>query len=184
MPDSFDQAKNDILRGSQENGGLTPRNLFDLISASHETTMDAIADIRGIVGGREEAIEAAKREVIAEVEKRERWPVLDKACEDLRASIAEIAARQPRRENDPPSVDFRTYAAPRPAGDQPENRTMQEIFLGWRFSKWLVGLVLVGVIGWALPFWADSCSRAQYWGKTAPTIAVTATPTPSPTVAP
>lgn len=57
---------------------------------------------------------------------------------------------------------------------------VKDMTVGWRLGRWLVALVLVAVIGWALPFWADSCSRQQYWGEDPPAIVASPTPTQSP----
>jgi len=56
-------------------------------------------------------------------------------------------------------------------------QTFRDMVVGWRFSKWLLGILLVVIVGWALPFWADSCSRQQYWGREAPAIVASPTPT-------
>lgn len=57
---------------------------------------------------------------------------------------------------------------------------VRDMTVGWRVGRWLVALVLVAVVGWLLPFWADSCSRQQYWGKETPALVVSPTPTQSP----
>jgi hypothetical protein len=65
--------------------------------------MSEIAKLHDLVGGRTEAIEKAKAEVMHEVETRESWPVLDAALEKL---CAEFESREPRRAGDQDDADW------------------------------------------------------------------------------
>ena len=42
------------------------------------------------------------------------------------------------------------------------DQSLREIIVGWKFSKWILGLVVIAVVGWILPFWADSCAARNY----------------------
>jgi hypothetical protein len=83
--------------------------------------------------------------------------------------------------NDPADSQFLEH---RESAFTGSDQSLREIIVGWRFSKWILGLVIIAVVGWVLPFWADSCSRSEYWGKTPPTIVKTVAPSPAPTISP
>jgi hypothetical protein len=125
------------------------------------------------VGGRAEAIEKAKLEIMHEVETREHWPVLDAAIEKLCAQMS-----APRRQYDPSSADFSSRRGSRNTADPVDapviDRSLQDIITGWRFSKWILGIIFVAVVGWGLPFWADSCAQ-RVTHEPAPTVTVTPT---------
>jgi len=196
MTRNFEKAKNNILRESTVNGGLDTQNLFDIIVASHEDfvvegtatrkqltehikvdratlvevhqmlgemksestkiaegVQASVDELKTFVGGRGEAIAQAKAEVSEE----------HQAFHDeyVAGRDRELASR------------FEAQQKSGLLGEQ----TFRDMVVGWRFSKWLLGILLVVIVGWALPFWADSCSRQQYWGREAPAIIASPTPT-------
>ncbi len=143
-------------------------------------TTKAIGRLSEQVGGRAEAIEAAKREVIAEIESRESWPVLDRVAAELRQCIEEHLRAAPRRSTDPETADWfahRGGAAPEETADR---RTLTEVLLGYNALKWAVRAVIAALIVFGVTYWADSCSRANYWGSEPPIVAPTPTPTSAP----
>lgn len=200
MTSNFEKAKNNILRKSTVNGGLDTQNLFDIIVASHEdfivegtatraqltehikvdratlvevhemlgemkTASTKIAEgvqasvdeMKGIVGGQGEAIAKSKAEIEAEHQTFHDEYVAERD--------KELASR------------FEAQKMTLFPGDQ----TFRDMVVGWRFSKWLLGILLVIVVGWALPFWADSCTSRnaeQIGAPEPPSHVLTPTPTP------
>jgi hypothetical protein len=61
------------------------------------------------------------------------------------------------------------------------DQSLREIIVGWKFSKWILGLVLVAVMGWGLPFWADSCASQRAEKTQNPIVVKTIYPSPSTT---
>lgn len=85
MTDRFNRKAQEILAASEENGGLTRRNLFDLMIASH----DESAEVARLL--------AEKAEV---------------RCDAMDAKFAKLDCirnpRKPRRNYDEPDVDYRS----------------------------------------------------------------------------
>jgi len=131
--------------GQQNGGDLTAHVVYEFVKAlnadnrsRHEETMASIANLTTIVGGRAEAIERAKAEVITEIESREHWPVLDKAIAEM---CAKLDACSPRRTTDAEGADW-TGKRPRlmPTGEDEELGDMRR---GWRVGRWILIAVLV-----------------------------------------
>jgi hypothetical protein len=45
------------------------------------------------------------------------------------------------------------------SGPAMDGKSLQDIIMGWRLGKWMLAIIFVAVVGWGLPFWADSCAR-------------------------
>ena len=68
------------------------------------------------------------------------------------------------------------------------DQTLSEIILGWRFTKWIAGIILIVAVGWVLPFYASSCAASKaeedFAHKEVPLPTMTITVTPSPLLSP
>jgi len=57
--------------------------------------------------------------------------------------------------------------------------SLKDIIVGWRAGKWLLGILIIALVGWALPFWADSCASQRTEKMQNPTVVRTVYPSPS-----
>lgn len=85
------------------------------------------------VAGRAEAIDAAKKEVLTEVE--------------TRYERKRLLGAEPRRATDPPDVDFTSKAT--------------EMWYSYRLVRWAAVITIVIGLGWLLPYWANSCATEK-----------------------
>jgi hypothetical protein len=200
MTDDFALVHQAITLKAAKNGGPSPGDILDLMFASHNdaerrdaalatevranrTELRAsVAELTRAVGGRAEAIELAKNEVMTAVEQRASWPVLDRVVAEIRQSIADICRRAPRRASDPPEYDYSGIVMGRYA--PPEDEQMGDIRRAWRTTTWLgkaiVGAVVVALVGLSLALVMQSYTieRAHIEPEPQPTVTVTVSPIP------
>jgi hypothetical protein len=188
---AFEQAMQEIARRKHDNGGVTTDDLLVAIIAANDDRREATADTDKRLLNLTERFELhiADKPIVSATE-----AVLEYTHEDERdrkALAVELAAykqqvkaavdavaveltayridkgREPRRCGDPPDKDYRA-----------ETEVEGDMQRAWRVGKWAVMVLCVALVSFGLSYWADSCSRAQYWGPGAP---ITATPTPTAT---
>ena len=173
MTGKFNETTRRLLRDSEVNGGLDNRALFDLMVAGHEEGLDTAAKMAT------ETKDAAATLAATLAEDRKQLARIASHLESEAGSInrailahcSDVNAHQraPRSADDPPEYDH--SGIPR----QPqEDEQMGDMRRAWRFGRWVVMALAVASMAFGLSYWADSCSRAQYWGPSAP---ITATPT-------
>jgi len=207
MTDDFALVHQAITLKAAKNGGPSPGDILDLMFASHndaekrdaaletelkrivshlgsesEHTAVAIRELAMKVGGRAEAIDKAKAEVIREVESRDSWPVLDRVVAETRAAIADICRRAPRRATDPPEYDYSGVVMGRYAPPEDEDREMGDIRRVWRTTTWLgktiVGAVVVALVGLSLALLLQSYTIERAHSEPEPAVTVSASPIP------
>jgi len=59
--------------------------------------------------------------------------------------------------------------------------TESEMWYSYKLVKWLAIILTVAVLGWGLPFWADSCASQRTEKMQNPTVVRTVYPSPSAT---
>ena len=179
MSGKFNETTRRLLRDSEANGGLDNRALFDLMVAGHEEGIDAAAKLATETKDTAAALAAALAATLAEDRKalaRIASHLESEAGSINRAILAHCSdanahRRAPRRVDDPPEYDYGGIPQS-PAEDE----QMGDMRRAWRFGRWVVMALAVASIAFGLSYWADSCSRQQYWGPAAPIVA---TPTPT-----
>jgi hypothetical protein len=105
-----------------------------------------------------------------------------KICHD--EHLAESHANEKRRFDDPVETDFLALRE-KPSKEFDLGLPIQQLrdmTTGWRVLRWLIVVLAGALLVWGMTFWADSCSRKQYWGDTPPTLVET--PSPSSTSIP
>jgi hypothetical protein len=143
-PDHFEKAMQGIAIRSAENGGPTIKDVLDAIIATNDDAEERHIET---VGALNDHCEQYTHMTAAE------W----QAFVAERNRMLADTKRAPRRMDDPSDSEF---------GEKretafPVDRSLQDIIMGWRFGKWVLGIVFVAVVGWGLPFWADSCASAN-----------------------
>ena len=183
-----DNAERKVRQWAQKRNGdpLTPHDVVDLVLAvdadsdkRHEETLELL--------GRHQ-LEADKRdERIADLEKQ--WHDATLTCRDRMEQIASELhekthndhmdryhgqVQETRRASDAPDADF----TERRMAVFPES--FSEMTVGWKLGKWLLMIIIIGVIGWLLPYWADSCAASNYEKISEPEPATHVLETPAP----
>ena len=186
---AFERCMQELARHKKDNGGTTTDDLLSAIIAANDDRREATADTdRRLLGLTERFdLHIADKPIQNATE-----AILEYTQEDVtnrRAIAAELASykqqvkdavdavalelgeyridkgREARRRGDPPGVDYR-------GTDTEMQGDMQR---AWRVGRWFVMVACVALLSFGLSYWADSCSRAQYWGSESPIVA---TPTP------
>jgi hypothetical protein len=83
-----------------------------------------------------------------------------------------------RRIEDPPDSEFTERRESAFPELQIKTDILGDMMTGWRVGRWIAALALIAVIGWVLPFWADSCASNRAEQNR---IHSEQTPTPIPT---
>lgn len=147
---------------STQNGSTkTIGDAIDMILASHH---DAVSRDESIV----DTLRTMMRKSDANTKRIESLENVGEDCaERVRSLIREEhemrhdkhleSHHPPRREADPVGAEF-TDVREYEFGD---GKTLSEVVAGWRFVKYIVGIIIVVAVGWVLPFWADSCASSK-----------------------
>ncbi len=142
MSDAFDKAAQTILRAGEENGGLTNRNLFDLIVAGHE---EAVVTAAALEKKTEECYQDNRTALgrIASHLDSEAGTITRK----MQASLAQHTrdpgahARAPRRKDDPAAADF---------SSSPLSIIERRVWVMWGVAIFVAMTVANGLIMWGL----------------------------------
>ena len=185
MSSAFERALEGIAKDRTANGGPSLDNLLDAIIAANDDRREATADTDKRLLNLSEAFHAhVSDKPIQNVTEA----ILDYTREDTsdRQRLAEelVAYKQQiKAAVDAVAIDLSEYRgsfkSPRRAkAEDGEAQIEGDMQRAWRVGKWVIMVACVALLTYGVSFWADSCSRAKYWGATAPTITVT---TPAPT---
>jgi len=202
---AFQKCMEEIARSKAINGGPSNDDLLSAIIAANDDRREATADTdkrllnlsaefgdhRLAVDARFKAVNAAMSALktggsdrVEEILEAEHETVRDRALlaaalvaykAELKAGLNGVArdlaehrgqqlSASPRRNSDPLDLNF---------GEDRESGDMRRV---WRVGRWLVTVLVVAMTAFGISYWADSCSRTQYWGPSAPTVT-----TPAPT---
>ena len=196
---AFETCMQDIARRKKDNGGPSLEDVLNAVIAANDDRREATADTDKRLLNLSERLElhladkpsqtatqslleheresvADRRELAIELAayKQQVKAAVDAVAVELVAYRAN-ADREPRRKSDPPDVNSTTPDVNyRPAATEMEG-DMQR---AWRVGRWFVMALVVASMAFGLSYWADSCSRTNYWGPAAP---IMATPAPTPT---
>jgi hypothetical protein len=81
--------------------------------------------------------------------------------------------RHPRRHDDPENTDYRL-------AEPEQDPNLFEMLLGYKMLRRVVIVVSMALLVWGVSYWADSCSRAHYWGNEPPAIVASPQATEAP----
>ena len=188
MTDRFDKAMADIAVKSAKNGGPTIQDVLTAMCAAHDdanavrdelakTVKETAAVLHAEVvdAARQRAVDIAESAKLVEADLKGYRETQTERCAEEHRKLLEAEftkhSREPRRKDDSEDVNF--------AGTS----LFPEIAFSYRFFKWLTMLAIVILLGWGLPFWADSCASKDL-EKTSGSEPATHVLTPSPGVTP
>lgn len=169
MSDNFERLKTDILRRTADDGGPTALDLLNAIEATNDDNDADHAVIMARLDKKRVLLQAidlklddhivADRVALSAIESR----LIEMEEESLR--VAQGVAQE--------LTAFR--ALPKPS------LLEGEVWYSYKLVKWAAIVAIVAVLGWGLPFWADSCATRNAEKIAAPEPpAHILTPTPSP----
>jgi hypothetical protein len=213
MTDSFKKAIEEIALHDDANGGTDSHSVLNAVIALEHSTSDKLdiihkeildnrtATSEMLVRHQKEFMHMSQKEfdlwILDYSNKRDKFSieVADRATESHvkfhNNYVKSLAAQQipHHRETDPMTSDHmkeRELFLERPVALMQKEEEKQH-FLLWFFASNIgkvVMALIAGIMLWGVTFWADNCSREQYWGDTPPAIVVTTTPQPMPTSTP
>ena len=187
---AFERCMQELARNKKDNGGTTTDDLLSAIIAANDDRREATADtdkrllnlterfevhiadrpiqtVTDSILNHEKASAADRRELAVELAayKAQIKAAVDAVAVEL-TEYRSGGGRAARRRDDPPEVN---YAAK-------EDEQLGDMRRFWRVGRWAVMVACVALLSFGLSYWADACSRTNYWGAEPP---ITATPAPT-----
>jgi hypothetical protein len=138
----------------EKNGGTVDKKMFwDIVVALDQDSESRHRETLQIL--QQQALENEKiRIATANAVRKELLDYRDsqaERCADAHKTLFEtelktLQSRAPRRVSDPSDLEFGGISL------------IPEISFSYKLFKWVAMVLVIGALGWALPFWADSCA--------------------------